>query len=58
MAVPVDVMNAFQAVPRFVEAFQGEKNKEAEAPKLSEGFMLTKPRKVEEDQGESQNLQA
>ncbi|MEZ0325154.1 MAG: SPFH domain-containing protein [Fimbriimonas sp.] len=55
MAVPVEVMHALQTIPRLLNNQQAEQTKQEEVPKLSEGFMLTKPRKLEEpEQGEQQ----
>jgi hypothetical protein len=57
MAVPVDVMNAFTAVPKIIDAVQGQKaedkQNETTAPALSEGFLLTKPAKTEEPAAET-----
>jgi regulator of protease activity HflC (stomatin/prohibitin superfamily) len=58
MAVPVEVMQALQAVPKIVDAVQPVEKKQEEKPKLSEGFLLTKPRKVEEPESTEQQIQA
>jgi regulator of protease activity HflC (stomatin/prohibitin superfamily) len=62
MAVPVDVMNAFQAVPELAKALYPVKKAEEkpieEKPTLSEGFMLTKPPKVVDQAEGDQQVQA
>jgi regulator of protease activity HflC (stomatin/prohibitin superfamily) len=58
MAVPVQVMSALESIPQMAKAMQPVESKQEEAPKLSEGFLLTKPRKVEELDQTDQKLQA
>jgi regulator of protease activity HflC (stomatin/prohibitin superfamily) len=57
MAVPVEVMHALQAIPKLAQNLQTEKKQDEEPEKLSEGFMLTKPRRTDEDNQEDQQVQ-
>lgn len=56
MAVPVDVMNAINSVPQLAKALapvktdQAAPEAEQAAPKLSEGFLLSKPPKAATDE--------
>jgi regulator of protease activity HflC (stomatin/prohibitin superfamily) len=56
MAVPVEFINAFSAVPKLLEGVKVKTEAPETAPALSEGFMLTKPKK--QDEAEEKQQQA